>query len=118
MVYQSRSGPPQVPWLEPDILDHLRELRRLGVGAVVVHPIGFLSDHVEVIWDLDTEAGEVARETGMTMVRAATVGTAPKFVSMIRELIEERMTASPERRALGRFGPNHDICPVGCCLAR
>ncbi len=118
MVYQSRSGPPHIPWLEPDILDHLRELHRTGVEAVIVHPIGFLSDHVEVIWDLDTEAAAVAREMGMTMVRAATVGTAPGFVSMIRELIEERMSASPERRALGKWGPSHDICPVGCCLAR
>jgi len=82
---------------------------------VIVAPIGFISDHMEVLFDLDEEAAELAQETGMTMVRAGTVGTHPGFVAMIRELIVERMTAAPERRALGRRGPNHDICPITCC---
>jgi ferrochelatase len=116
LVYQSRSGPPRVPWLGPDILDHLRDVNARGVRSVVVHPIGFLSDHVEVIWDLDQEAAELAKELGMRLVRSASVGTAPEFVAMIRELIEERMTGSPARRAVGRFGPSHDVCPVGCCV--
>ena len=117
LVYQSRSGPPQMPWLEPDILDHMERLAESGVTDLVILPIGFISDHLEVLFDLDVEAAEKAEELGMNMVRAATVDTAPAFVSMIRELIIERMTVKPERRALGRLGPNHDICPVDCCLS-
>ncbi len=117
LVYQSRSGPPHIPWLEPDILDHMGQLAESGVTDLVILPIGFISDHMEVLFDLDIEAAEKAEELGMNMVRAATVGTAPAFVSMIRELIVERMTAQPERRVLGRLGPSHDICPVDCCLA-
>ena len=83
---------------------------------MIVAPIGFISDHMEVLFDLDEEAAEKAAELGMTMVRAATVGTHPVFVAMIRELIQERLTASPERRALGTRGPSHDICPLNCCL--
>jgi ferrochelatase len=115
LVYQSRSGPPQMPWLEPDILDHMERLAESGVTDLVILPIGFISDHMEVLFDLDIEAADKAQELGMTIVRAATVGTAPAFVSMIRELIFERMTAHPERRSLGRLGPSHDICPVDCC---
>lgn len=116
LVYQSRSGPPQMPWLEPDILGHMERLAESGVTDLVILPIGFISDHMEVLFDLDVEAAEKAEELRMNMVRAATVDTAPAFVSMIRELIVERMTENPERRALGRLEPNHDICPVDCCL--
>jgi len=114
-AYQSRSGSPHVPWLEPDVLDEMRMLHAAGHRNIIVAPIGFISDHMEVLFDLDEEAAELARETGMMMVRADTVGTHPAFVAMIRELIVERMTEGPERRALGTRGPNHDICPVNCC---
>ena len=117
LVYQSRSGPPQVPWLEPDICDYLEELNADGVQDVVIAPIGFISDHMEIIFDLDTEAQELSEKLSLNIVRAATVGTHPKFVSMIRELIVERMTANPERRAIGRYGPNHDVCAPSCCLS-
>lgn len=115
IAYQSRSGPPQVPWLEPDILEVLGKLAAEGVKDVVVHPIGFLSDHVEVLWDLDQETRDKAKELGMHFVRAGTVGSHPAFVRMIRDLILERTTAAPDRTAVGRFGPNHDVCPVDCC---
>ena len=117
LVYQSRSGPPHVPWLEPDICAHLEALAGQGVRDVVIHPIGFLSDHMEVRYDLDTESREKAEELGLTLVRARTVGTAPGFVAMLRELIQERIVERPERRALGTLGPSHDICPLDCCLA-
>jgi ferrochelatase len=116
IAYQSRSGPPSVPWLEPDILDVLVEAKAEGTTDVVVVPIGFISDHMEVLFDLDTEAKELTAELGLGFHRVPTVGPHPAFVRMIRELIEERMIASPERRSLGRRGPNHDICPVNCCL--
>jgi ferrochelatase len=115
-VYQSRSGPPHIPWLEPDICDYLTEVQAKGVTEVVIVPIGFISDHMEVLFDLDTEAAQLADELGMSLVRAATVGTHPAFVSMIRELIMERMTNNPERRFLSQCGPAHDICPLDCCL--
>jgi ferrochelatase len=116
LAYQSRSGPPHVPWLEPDIGDHLRALKVQGATQVVVVPIGFISDHMEVMFDLDTEAKHIAAEMGLELIRAETVGTHPDFVCMIRELILERMTADPQRRALGDRGPDHDICPLNCCL--
>jgi len=116
LVYQSRSGPPQMPWLEPDILDYMDDIAGQGVKNLVIMPIGFVSDHLEVMFDLDTEAVEKADELGMTMVRAATVGTAKPFVCMIRELIVERITDNPDRLALGKFPANHDICPIDCCL--
>ena len=117
LVFQSRSGPPAQPWLEPDICDHLRALRAEGVRDVVVHPVGFISDHMEVIYDLDTEARQVAEEIGLNLIRAATVGTHPEFVSMIRELITERTDGGAvERRALGAFGPRQDACAIDCCL--
>jgi ferrochelatase len=116
VVYQSRSGPPQVPWLEPDVCDHLRALAARGVEDVVLSPLGFLSDHVEVLYDLDIEAKQVAEESGIHVVRAATVGTHPAFVAAIRELVEERVRPGTERRALGRHGPAHDVCTRGCCL--
>ena len=116
LVYQSRSGPPHVPWLEPDIVDYLEEANEKGIKDVVVIPIGFISDHMEVMFDLDTEAKQAADEMGMKMMRAATVHNTKPFVQMVRELILERMTESPERRALGQFPANHDICPMDCCL--
>ncbi len=115
LVYQSRSGPPRMPWLEPDICDTLRQLHAGGATRVVVVPIGFISDHMEVLYDLDTEARQLAADLGLTLVRADTVGTHPAFIAMIRELILERMTDHPVRRALGARGPNHDICPLHCC---
>ena len=117
LVYQSRSGPPQVPWLEPDILrSPSRRLRERGVTDVVVSPIGFVSDHLEVLFDLDVEARDTAAELGLNLVRAASAGTHPAFVAMIRELIEERLGRSSGRLAVGRFAASHDVCPVDCCL--
>ncbi|MBV8069077.1 MAG: ferrochelatase [Acidobacteriaceae bacterium] len=115
LVFQSRSGAPGQPWLEPDILDHLRELRRNGVTNVLVAPLGFLSDHLEVLYDLDTEAQALARELGVKMVRAATVGTHPAFIQTIRQLILERIAPGEPRLAIGAYGPNHDVCPEDCC---
>ncbi len=116
LVYQSRSGSPHIPWLEPDILAHIERLAAQGIRDVLVHPIGFISDHVEVLWDLDEEAKKKAAELGINMVRVATPGTHPAFVKMIRDLILERMASNPGRATAGRFGANHDICPVDCCL--
>jgi ferrochelatase len=116
LLYQSRSGPPHIPWLEPDICDYLTHVKSQQIDNVVIVPIGFISDHMEVLFDLDTEAKHLANELGINLVRAETVGTHPAFIEMIRELILERMTASPERRYLGTRGPNHDICPLNCCL--
>jgi ferrochelatase len=115
LVYQSRSGPPGQPWLEPDIGDVLPGIREQGSRAVVVMPIGFVSDHLEVLYDLDTEAREVCEATGLFLARAGTVGSHPRYVRMIRELIEERLTDQPNRLAIGRFGPSHDVCPADCC---
>lgn len=116
LAFQSRSGPPQVPWLEPDILDVLDDLARDGVLDVVLVPIGFISDHMEVLFDLDHEAKERAAALGINLVRAGTAGVHPAFVGMIRDLMVERMTVNPERPALGDRGPNHDFCPANCCL--
>jgi ferrochelatase len=115
LVFQSRSGPPTQPWLEPDVCDHLRELKGGGVSDVVVAPVGFISDHMEVLYDLDTEARALAGELGLNMLRAATVGTHTDFVRMIRELIVERVDGAAPRRALGTFPPSHDVCPADCC---
>jgi ferrochelatase len=117
LTYQSRSGRPEDPWLEPDIGDHLKALSESGVKSVVVMPVGFLSDHMEVLFDLDEEARHIAESLGLAMARAGTVGTHPQFVGMLRELIVERMTPGATRRAIGLFGPNHDVCPEGCCPA-
>lgn len=114
LVYQSRSGRPTDPWLEPDICDHLRTLKEQGAQDVVVMPVGFLSDHMEILFDLDEEARGVCEEIGLNMVRASTVGTHPQFIAMLRELIVERMT-DDEKRAVGQYGPNHDVCPLNCC---
>ncbi|HID21389.1 MAG TPA: ferrochelatase [Planctomycetaceae bacterium] len=116
LVFQSRSGRPTDPWLEPDITDHLRRLARRGVRHVVLAPIGFLSDHLEVSYDLDHEAGALCQQLGLAMVRSGTVGTHPAFVRMIRALIEERISGA-EKKAIGRFGPHHDVCPPDCCPA-
>jgi len=116
LVYQSRSGPPSQPWLEPDIVDHLRALAASGVRDVVVAPIGFISDHMEVVYDLDLDARSRAIELGLNMVRAATVGTHPRFVRMIRELVLERLSDAPVRLHLGSRGPAPDECASDCCL--
>jgi len=117
VVWQSRSGPPSVPWLEPDVNDHLASLADRGVTAVVVSPVGFVSDHVEVLWDLDEEAAETAGKLGLAFARAATVGADPRFVTMVRQLVAERVDPAAPRLALGSMGPGHDRCPVGCCPA-
>ena len=117
LVFQSRSGPPSQPWLGPDILDHMRELHDRGLNDIVIAPLGFLSDHMEVLYDLDTEANDLARELRMNMSRAATVGTHPSFIRMVRELISERLDPQSPRLAIGLFGPNHDVCPMDCCPA-
>ncbi len=114
LVYQSRSGAPQVPWLEPDIGDALVDAKSQGVKAVIVIPIGFVSDHVEVIWDLDEEAKKIADEVGLRIVRVATPGVAREFVSGIVELIQERLQ-STDRKALSSLGPWADFCAIGCC---
>jgi ferrochelatase len=116
LVFQSRSGPPTQPWLEPDVGVALREIAEAGGKDVVVVPIGFISDHIEVLFDLDEEAENISKQIGLNMVRAATVGTHPRFVRMIRELVQERMCENPERLALGNLGPSHDACPVDCCV--
>ncbi len=115
LVYQSRSGPPSQPWLEPDVRDHLRGLSSAGCKDVVLVPIGFLSEHMEVIYDLDVEAAEVCEEIGIHLVRSAVVGCHPRFVAMIRELIQERLDERPQRLSLGELGPSPDICPDDCC---
>ena len=115
LVYQSRSGRPQDPWLEPDIGDALTALAGEGARDVVISPIGFISDHMEVLYDLDVEARALSDELGLTLVRAATAGLHPAFVRTIRELIAERMAANPVRRALGTRGPGHDTCRSDCC---
>lgn len=118
LVYQSRSGPPSQPWLEPDVCDYLKQLAGEGrVTDVVIAPIGFISDHMEILFDLDTEAREVCEKLGLNMVRAKTASTHPRFITMIRELIEERVSGSSNRPALGNLGPSHDVCPVDCCLS-
>src|SRR4051794_37487392 len=139
LVWQSRSGPPSVPWLEPDVNDHLRALAESGETAVVVFPVGFISDHLEVIWDLDNEAEETAGELGLAFARAATAGTHPAFVTTIRELLAERRAGGGARppapppppprpacgprrgapRAARRAGAPPRLgtdCPASCCF--
>jgi ferrochelatase len=117
LVYQSRSGPATQPWLEPDILDHLKNLHAAGIRNAIVAPLGFISDHLEVLYDLDTEAQALAGQLNIRMVRAATVGAHPIFVGMLRQLIAERLSLGQTRLAVGQFGPNHDVCPLDCCPA-
>ena len=117
LVYQSRSGPPSQPWLEPDVFSALRRIKAQGGSDdVVIAPIGFVSDHMEVIFDLDIQAREVCQELGMTMARAETVGTHPRFIRMLRELVAERMDPSLPRLAVGALEPRPDLCPQDCCL--
>ncbi len=122
LVYQSRSGAPHIPWLEPDICDHLETQHGEGVPAVVMAPIGFVSDHMEVLYDLDTEAKAKAAELGLPVRRSATVGDDARFAAAVRDLLLERAGSergrAVERCALGSLGPSHDLCPVGCCPAR
>jgi protoporphyrin/coproporphyrin ferrochelatase len=118
LVYQSRSGAPGQPWLEPDILDYLREVKARNLAsAVVLAPISFISDHMEVLYDLDIEAQQLCDSLALPMARAKTVGVHPKFIAMIRELILERTTPGVERRALGSLGPRQDVCEETCCPA-
>lgn len=116
LAYQSNNASYGEPWLEPRIEEVLAERAQQGVTDIVVVPIGFVCDHMEVVLDLDVDAQKTAREHDINMVRAGTVGSHPSYVAMVRELIEERM-AGTERRALGRFGPSHDFCAVDCCLS-
>ena len=117
LVYQSRSGRPQDPWLEPDILDHLESLHEESVTHVAISPIGFISDHMEVMYDLDEEAAEACDNMSMHMSRAQTVGTHPLFVKMVAKLIRERVVGDIPREAIGNFPPNWDVCPSDCCPA-
>ncbi|HKO96389.1 MAG TPA: ferrochelatase [Pyrinomonadaceae bacterium] len=116
LVFQSRSGSPTQPWLGPDVCEFLQDLKTRGVNDVVVAPIGFISDHMEVIYDLDVQARELSDRIGLRMRRAATAGTHPAFVKMIRELIMEKLDPAQEKRFLGQFPPG-PTCGVGCCLA-
>jgi protoporphyrin/coproporphyrin ferrochelatase len=117
LVYQSRSGAPNQPWLGPDILEYLRRVAGEGVKNVVVAPLGFVSDHMEVLYDLDHEAYELAGSLGLKMVRAGTAGTHPAFLRMLRQLVSERISPSQPKLAVGFYGPNHDVCPADCCPA-
>ncbi len=121
LVFQSRSGPPSQPWLGPDVGSALREFaERDWFRGVVIVPIGFLHDHMEVVFDLDVEVRELCEELGLTMVRAATPGLHPRFIEMLRELILERTCPGTVRLALGFDGPPPDgdsplECRPGCC---
>ena len=115
LAYQSRSGPPAVPWLGPDICDQIADLAAGGAPAVAVVPVGFVSDHVEVLYDLDIEAARAAERLGLPMARAATPGTDPRFVSMITELVAERRSQPAQVQALGSLPPGPDFCPNDCC---
>ncbi|GAA3433992.1 ferrochelatase [Kutzneria kofuensis] len=119
VVWQSRSGPPQVPWLDPDIVDHIDALHAKGVANLVVCPVGFVSDHLEVVWDLDTEARERAESYGMGFARAATPGPDPRFAEMVVELVREHIDGVDQRKlsTLSTLGctVNGDFCAVACC---
>jgi len=117
LVYQSRSGRPEDPWLEPDICDHLTDLHQRGIRHVVVHPIGFLSDHMEVLYDLDEEAQQHCQSLGLRLLRAGTAGTHPRFVTGLRQLIEERLGGGCERLSVGGMEPVADVCADDCCPA-
>lgn len=117
LVFQSRSGPPSQLWLGPDILDHLRALHGRGIKNVLLAPVGFVSDHLEVRYDLDVEAMDVAGELGMKMVRAGTAGTHPAFIRMLRQLIQERVWSNEPKLALGSFEASDDFCEANCCPA-
>ncbi|QHC67700.1 ferrochelatase [Rathayibacter sp. VKM Ac-2759] len=117
LVYQSRSGPPTQPWLEPDINDAIAELPAQGRKAVVIVPLGFVSDHMEVMWDLDNEALETSEENGLVAIRVATPGTDPAYVAGLVDLVMERVHGTPvgDRPSLTALGPWYDVCRPGCC---
>ncbi len=115
--FQSRSGPPHQPWLGPHIGDAIRELHAAGIRDLIVQPVGFISDHMEVVYDLDHEAKKLCADLGVTMVRAATPGIHPTFVAMLRKLIQERLDPNFPKEFLGSRGPNHDVCPPDCCAS-
>jgi ferrochelatase len=118
LAYQSRSGPPSQPWLEPDVCDHLGDLAKSGTKAVVVIPVGFVSDHMEVRHDLDVEAAHSADSLGLAFARAATPGSHPRLASMITELVTERLALPDEAgpsAALGAMGVPSQTCPADCC---
>lgn len=117
LVYQSRSGAPHVPWLEPDINDAIEELASQGIKGIVIVPLGFVSDHMEVVWDLDTEALETCRNLGLAATRVPTPGTHRKFVDGLVDLISERTQSHhiAERPAVTGLGPWYDVCRPGCC---
>ena len=116
LAYQSRSGRPTEPWLEPDVGDAIVKLHATGDASdVLVVPIGFLVETMETVFDLDVEIGGLCEHLGVNMVRASTAGTHPRLVRMIRELAEERLDAEAPRLALGEDGPWPDVCPEGCC---
>jgi len=119
LVFCSRSGPPQVPWLEPDVNDHLEALAEAGASGVVLAPIGFVSDHMEVVYDLDTEATRTAAKLGLAVARAATPGTDERFVAAMCDLVVERAAVArgehPDRPSTGRLGPGWEVCPADCC---
>jgi protoporphyrin/coproporphyrin ferrochelatase len=116
LAFQSRSGPPTQPWLGPDVCDYLRELKKNGVNNVVIAPIGFISDHMEVVYDLDVEAKQLCSEIGINMQRATTPGTHPAFIKMIRELILELVEPTRDRRAVGSHVARAHACEPGCCV--
>lgn len=119
LVYQSRSGAPHIPWLEPDVNDVIAELaEQKAADAVVVVPIGFVTDHVEVIWDLDTEAKETAAEHGLAFRRVATSGSDPRFIAALADLVQERLDPSFPRQEVTDFGPTPDVCGPACCVGR
>ena len=119
LVFCSRSGPPSVPWLEPDVNDRIEQLADAGAAGVVLVPIGFVSDHMEVLYDLDTEARATAEKAGVEFARAATAGLDPRFVAAVRDLLVERAAAErgrePTRATVGGQAASWDVCPVGCC---
>jgi len=115
LVYCSRSGPPSVPWLGPDVGDHLATLAAAGAPGAVLVPVGFVSDHMEVAYDLDVQAAERARAAGLPIRRAATVGTDARFVTMAGQLMDEWAEPAAPRPGLTGLGPVADVCPAGCC---
>jgi ferrochelatase len=117
LVYQSRSGPPTQPWLEPDICDHMRALHKAGVSHLLIHPVGFVSDHMEILYDLDTEARDLAKELGMQFERTSTAGTNAKFASLMADLVEERLESESGivKKTVGCFPARADVCPPDCC---
>lgn len=115
LAWQSRSGPPTVPWLEPDVDDHLRQLAGRGITDVAVSPIGFVSDHLEVVWDLDVAAARTAADHGLGVARAATPGVDPRFVALARELVAERVEPAGTARRLSALCPSRPTCGPGCC---